>query len=79
MVNQLKDRLRVLEDSWQQFFVEFSSVGLELGARQMTQVVIGLSNELLCIEERVDEQAAARDLPWHPAVEALIKFALWHL
>ena len=44
----------------------------------MAQVVVSLSDELLCIEEGIDEEAAAGDLSWHPAAEALVKFALGH-
>ena len=79
MVDQLEDRIRVLVDPWQQLIVELSSVFFQLGPRQVPQVVVSLSDQLFRIEERVDEQTAARHLSGHPAVEASIKLSLRHL
>ena len=78
MVHQLEDGLRVLEYPGEQLLVKVTPVFLELCPRQMAQIVVRLPDELLCIEEGVDEEAATGDLTWHPAAEALIKFALGH-
>ena len=45
----------------------------------MTQIVIGLTDKLLRVQERVNEEATARHLPWHPAMEARIELSLRHL
>lgn len=45
----------------------------------MAQVVVGFPDELFGVEESVDQQATARDLPRHPAVETGIELSLRHL
>ena len=59
----------MLVDSRKEFIVEVSAVFLELGPRKVTQIVVSLTHELLSVEESVDEEAAAGDLPRQPAVE----------
>ena len=60
----------MLVDPGQQFIIKLSSIFLELGARQMTQIIICFADQLLRVQERVNEEAAAGDLPRHPAMEA---------
>lgn len=63
----------------QELVIKIAPVLLQLSASQVTQVVVGLTNQLLGIQKCVNEQAAAADLPWHPTVEPSIELSLGHL
>jgi len=69
----------VLINSRQKLVIKISSFLLQLSAGQVTQVVVGLANQLLGVQECVNEQAATTDLPWHPTVEPSVELSLWHL
>ena len=79
MIHELEDRLRVLIDTRQQFIIELATSTLQLCARKVTQIVVGLSNKFFRIEESVHQKTAAANLPRQPAMEARVKLALWHL
>ena len=79
VIHELEDRLRMLIDTRQQFIIELATSTLQLCARKVTQIVVGLSNKFFRIEESVHQKTAAANLPRQPAVEARVELALWHL
>jgi len=62
--------------------VKLFSSSLQLLLWEVTQVVVGLSYELLSTHEGVDKQSAATHHSWDPrtaTVPALIHFSSWEL
>ena len=54
VIDELEDRLRVLIDSRQQLIIKITTLALQLRACQVTQVIIGLTDQFLGVQERID-------------------------